>query len=117
MLPNFLAIAFVGAVGGILQQLLLEKRLYMPKMKEDDLGRYFDPGFLVDVFLGVIAAFVAAWPLMEHLPILPLMYAVLMPAVCGKSFLSSLTKQYVERNRDTLVEEIESNPAPDNETE
>ena len=60
---KYMAIIFAfGAAGGIVNALLTDNGFILPKKEEKDNTKIIRPGFLVNIFIGGIAA-VVSWGL------------------------------------------------------
>ena len=47
-----------GVLGGILNCLIIEREFLYPRIKEDEQGRSWEPGFLSPIFVGGVAGVV-----------------------------------------------------------
>lgn len=107
MLPVILAIIGTGICGGLIHTILFGKGFYMPKVTRDHIGKKVELGFLEDVIVGIVAAFIVAIPSMAYLPVLNLIGACILPAIAGKEFLNAAVNQYIEHKKAQLERELD----------
>jgi len=115
MLTKVLVVMVIGALGGFVHRLLFEKKLYLPKMKEDENGRYLELGFLKDIIIGIVMAFISTNTSIMYVPVLNLVVTSFLASISGKFLLKPVVRQFIQYRKETLQTELQSlqeTPAP-----
>lgn len=108
MLTKVLVVFLIGALGGLVHRLLFEKKLYLPKMKEDEHGRYLDLGFLKDIIIGVVMAFIATAASIMYVPVFSLIITSFLASISGKFLLKPIVRQFIQNRKESLQTELQS---------
>lgn len=108
MLTKVLVVFLIGALGGLVHRLLFEKKLYLPKMKEDEHGRYLDLGFFKDIIIGVVMAFIATAASIMYVPVFSLIITSFLASISGKFLLKPIVRQFIQNRKESLQIELQS---------
>lgn len=106
---DFFIVALIGLIGGVTHIFIFkEGKFYKPKTFVDDDGRTFrDYGFWKELFVGVVAAFIATVPTWTFVPLPYKILPALFASITGSSFVMSAAKQYLNKQKELKQEELD----------
>jgi uncharacterized membrane protein YeaQ/YmgE (transglycosylase-associated protein family) len=107
---NVLVVTLVGIIGGIAHIFLFKDgKFYKPETFVDDDGRAFrDYGFLKELFVGIIAAFIATVPTWAFVPLPYKIMPALFASITGGSFVMNAAKNFLNKQKEQREEELEN---------
>lgn len=99
----------IGLIGGTSHILLFkEGEFCKPKVFKTETKTYIHFGFISDLFIGVIAAFVATLPTWSFVPLAYKLLPALFASIAGSSFIISTSNILLQKNIKKKTEELDS---------